>query len=429
MKQISACLRCLACLALVLSFLLPTLPARGAAIAAPCPAAATDGDPCLAVAAPVTDGRTLPDREIAPLPEDGETDRGSAPSDGGYGTYPMPRPEQTAGSATVLPLGARGAQKGAKSTGELRLVPGGMPFGIRIHTAGAMIVGLSEVVSGGRTVRPAYDAGVRTKDILIEIDGVAIKGAEDATKRIAAAGDRPLCFTLLRGDERVSCTVTPQKSDKDGRYQCGVWIRDTTSGIGTVTFMDPDSGLFGGLGHGVCDSDTGALVPLSSGSVQSVRLTGVVRGAKGTPGELKGAFSGGRIGSLVTNSECGVFGLLSDLPKASCEALPVAAAGEVKEGPATLLCTLGDDGIREYSVEISKIDHGGRPTKSFTVHVTDPTLLSRTGGIVQGMSGSPLIQDGKLIGAVTHVLVDDPTTGYGIFLENMLAAMKMRAVA
>lgn len=311
----------------------------------------------------------------------------------------------------------------------LRLLPGGMPFGIRVETQGVMVVGLSEVTTDGKTCRPAYDAGVRQKDILTAINGKAVTTAEEATALIAASGGASLSLTVLRGGETKEYTVTPRKSDKDGRYQCGLWLRDSASGIGTVTFIDPENGLFGGLGHGVCDSDTGALVPLARGNVLSVKLSGTVKGESGNPGELRGSFTGRRLGSVVTNSECGVFGVLTQVPAGKYPAMPVAAAAEVKAGEATVLCTLDGDGIGEYKVEISNIDHSARPTKSFTVHVTDPALLDKTGGIVQGMSGSPILQNGKIIGAVTHVLVDDPTTGYGIFIENMLTRMQMRAAA
>ncbi len=311
----------------------------------------------------------------------------------------------------------------------LCLCPGGMPFGIRVKTQGVMIVRLGDVISGGKSVSPAREAGVRVGDVLLALDGKAIADAEEATRRIAASNGKALTLSVLRGEEELSLTVTPRKADADGRYQCGLLIRDAASGIGTVTFFDSESGLFGGLGHGVCDSDTGKLIPLSRGIVQDVRICGVQRGESGKPGELQGGFTGRRLGSVVTNGECGVFGVLNELPKGKYAPVPVARAKEVEAGKATLLCTLGEDGIGEYEVEISNLDRGARPTKSFTVHVTDPRLLARTGGIVQGMSGSPLLQNGKLIGAVTHVLVEDPTTGYGIFLENMYTHMQMRQVA
>jgi stage IV sporulation protein B len=302
------------------------------------------------------------------------------------------------------------------------LIPGGMPFGVRLQTKGVMVVGLSEVVSGGKTYRPAYDGGVREKDLLVEINGKTVTTAEEASAAISAAGANSLTLTVLREGKRHDLRIIPKKCDKDGVFRTGIYLRDSVSGIGTVTFIEKEGGFFGGLGHGVCDSDTGALVPLLSGKVLPVRITGIEQGRSGEPGGLRGAFCAGRLGVLVTNSECGVFGVLSNPPAAAREAIPVCPSAEVKEGAATVLCTLGDDGVKEYTVEISSINRGARPTKSFTVRVTDPALLARTGGIVQGMSGSPIIQNGRLIGAVTHVLVDDPTTGYGIFIENMLAA-------
>ncbi len=346
----------------------------------------------------------------------------------GETVLPLPQEGET-GSLDFIRASFGLAMAAKTDISSLSLVPGGMPFGIRMETQGVMVVGLSEVVCGGKTCRPAHEAGLRQKDIITAINGKAVSTAEEATALISASGGAPLSITARRGDEVKEYTVTPRKSDKDGRYQCGMWLRDSASGIGTVTFIDPENGLFGGLGHGVCDSDTGALVPLARGNVLSVKLNGAVKGECGKPGELRGSFTGQRLGSVVTNSECGVFGVLHKIPTGKYPAMPVAAANEVKAGEAKVLCTLDDGGIGEYTVEISNIDHSARPTKSFSVRVTDPTLLSKTGGIVQGMSGSPIIQGGKLIGAVTHVLVDDPTTGYGIFIENMLARMQMRAAA
>ena len=325
---------------------------------------------------------------------------------------------------------AWGVFRTARSAGlPQRLIPGGMPFGLRMHTRGLLVVGTGEVVSGGRKLRPAYDGGLRAKDILLSVDGSSVSTVEELTARIGASGGKALTLTVARGDAQVTLKVTPARADADGRYQCGLLVRDAASGIGTVTFIDPESGLFGGLGHGVCDADTGVIMPLSRGTVTGVRIRSVIRGERGKPGELRGSITGERLGLLAENNECGVFGVLHRGQGSADTALPVAAASEVKEGAASVRCTLGEDGVREYSIEISRIDHSARPTKSFTVHVTDPELLARTGGIVQGMSGSPIIQNGKLVGAVTHVLVDDPTTGYGIFIENMLSHMNMRAAA
>ena len=312
-----------------------------------------------------------------------------------------------------------------KKEGELRLLPGGMPFGIRMTTAGVVVVGLGEVSVGGKKCRPAQEGGLRPRDTVIAIDGRTVTASEEVNAAIEASGGRALTFTVLRGGRRLDLRVTPVKGE--GGWQCGLWIRDSASGIGTVTFLDPQSGSFGGLGHGVCDGETGLLLPFGGGQVLSVKINDVVRGQSGKPGELRGAFTGKRLGILSRNTDCGVFGVMGGEVKG--KTLPVAMPDEVKEGQATLLCTLGDDGVQSYRVEISAIDRSAGATRSFSVRVTDPKLLDRTGGIVQGMSGSPLIQDGHLIGAVTHVLVDDPTSGYGIFLTTMLSEMKMKRAA
>ena len=306
----------------------------------------------------------------------------------------------------------------------LSLIVGGMPFGIRMQTKGVLVVSLGEIKCGGKSVSPAKDAGLRARDVITEIDGNATNDVTAVTAHIGASGGKTLTFTVLREGKTMQIPITPVRTD-EGKYGCGLFIRDSASGIGTVTFLDPETGIFGGLGHGVCDGESGALIPVSRGSVLSVRISGVVKGEKGKPGELRGAFSGKRLGSVTENSECGVFGVISSVPKELGAPIPVAAASEMREGKATIRCTLGDDGICEYEILIERIDHSARPTKSFTIRVTDERLLSRTGGIVQGMSGSPIIQNGKLVGAVTHVMINDPTEGYGIFIENMLSAAEM----
>ena len=329
-----------------------------------------------------------------------------------------------AGSPLFFSFSPTKEQKSEKS--ELLLLPGGQSFGVRLQSAGVLVVSLSEVTCGGRATHPAREAGLRARDIILTVDGASVEEAEQLTALISASGGRAMTLGVLRGKERLSLTLHPQKSDKSGSYAAGMYIRDSASGIGTVTFIMPDCGIFGGLGHGVCDSDTGALLPLSRGNVLSVAITGVARGEKGKPGELCGSFTGRRIGSIVTNSACGVFGLLNETPACTYGPTPT---GHAAVGEATILCTLGEDGVGEYKVEITRLNGGDGQTKSFCLRVTDERLLARTGGIVQGMSGSPILQNGRIVGAVTHVMVDDPTAGYGIFIENMLSAMKMRAVA
>ena len=206
-------------------------------------------------------------------------------------------------------------------------------------------------------------------------------------------------------------------------YKTGLWIRDSTAGIGTVTFYDASDGYFAGLGHGICDADTGTLMPLLSGVVVDVNLTDIVRGKAGSPGELKGSFSAEADGFLCGNTDCGVSGYLYRVPKNDAP-MAVASRKEIREGEAEILSDIAGDGVQRYSVRISNIDRDATGTKCFCIDVTDERLLSLSGGIIQGMSGSPVLQDGKIVGAVTHVLIGDPTKGYGIFAENMLSFEK-----
>ena len=193
-----------------------------------------------------------------------------------------------------------------------------------------------------------------------------------------------------------------------------------------MTFICPETFSFGGLGHGICDASSGEIVAMTRGSVVDVTISGVVKGAAGAPGEVKGYFSSGKTGTLISNTDCGVFGMFAEGPRnAVCEPLPVGLRGEVKEGAAYIYCTLDTNKIEKYEIQISAIDRNATGNKCFTVKVTDKALLEKTGGIIQGMSGSPIIQNGKIVGAVTHVLINDPSTGYGIFIENMLSAAQM----
>ena len=310
---------------------------------------------------------------------------------------------------------------------DLMLYPGGMPFGVKFYTDGVMVVGFCDIDTGKGSVNPAAKAGLHAKDVILKIDGEEIKGAPDMTARIEASGGKPMKLTCRRAGKEFETTLTPVLSAAEGQYKTGIWVRDSGAGIGTVTFLFPDSGVFAGLGHGICDADTGALVEMRKGAVSDVTISSVVKGAAGAPGELKGHFNPGRSGALLGNSNCGVWGVFSEVPETSCEPMPIGLRDDIQEGDAYILCTATDDGIQKYDIRISNIKRDAKGSKCFTVTVTDPDLLALTGGIVQGMSGSPIIQDGKIVGAVTHVLINDPTTGYGIFLENMLANMPVLA--
>ncbi|MBQ7778895.1 MAG: SpoIVB peptidase [Clostridia bacterium] len=305
---------------------------------------------------------------------------------------------------------------------EKRLCVGGFAFGVRFGTAGVLVLDTPSVISDGRKLTPALDAGIKVKDIITKVNGTEVNTAESISLLIGKS-EGGADITVKRGESEITVKVIPVKEDVTGIYRAGLKLKDSMAGIGTVTYVDPETGNFGGLGHGICDPETGVLMPLRSGSSMSVEIGGVIKGKSGRPGEIKGYFLSERTGNVKSNTVCGVFGYFSSLPSLG-EAIPVGTRNDVKEGKATVYSTLGDDGVKQYEVEISKIDRGSTDNKSFVITVTDPVLIERSGGIVQGMSGSPIVQDGKLVGAVTHVLISDPTRGYGVFIENMLNAAK-----
>ena len=310
-----------------------------------------------------------------------------------------------------------------RTFGNTLLCPGGMPFGAKIFTNGLIVVGFTEIDCTSGSKQPALDAGIHVKDIILEINEKPINGVEDLAEYIGTCDGNVLNFKLRRGEDIISLPVTPSLSLSENKYKTGMFVRDNTAGIGTVTFIDPQTGEFAGLGHGICDGSSGALLPLSRGIVMDVTISGVQKGTSGVPGELKGFFSSGKKGTLNGNSDAGVFGVLSVLPIGVSEetAIPIALKNEIQDGAAQIFCTLDESGIHAYDVTIRKI-RNTPDNKNMEVIVTDPRLIEKTGGIVQGMSGSPILQNGRIVGAVTHVLVNDPTRGYGIFIENMLEA-------
>ena len=308
------------------------------------------------------------------------------------------------------------------SDNEIRLYPGGMAFGAKIVSNGLTVVKFSE--TQGKNASSAYIAGIREGDIITKINDKNITNIEDFVKEINSSNGKELNFTVTRSGKALNFKVIPKYCTDDGKYKTGIWVKDSTSGIGTITFIVPETNAFGGLGHAICDSATGNPVNLTRGSVLDVSINGVVKGRVGAAGELKGSFKNNKIGTLTKNSYAGVFGLLSkDTYSPPEEAMKICPKEELKAGDAYIWCTFDSDKPQKYKIEISNIDYSNSNVKNFKVKVTDPSLLEKSGGIVQGMSGSPIIQNGKIVGAVTHVLINDPTQGYGIFIENMLNEM------
>ena len=312
------------------------------------------------------------------------------------------------------------------ASGEKLLIPGGIAFGVKFYTKGVMVVSLSDVTSADGHSNPAYEAGIRQSDVITAIDGNEVSSVTRLTELVEASEGQRITVTYLRNGKEYSVKLTPKYSDADEKYKTGIMVRDSGAGIGTVTYIDPADLTFGGLGHGICDNETGALMPMDRGSVLGVRINGIQKGAVGAPGEIKGCFTSAKTGTLRTNTQCGVFGAFTECPQGLIsEAIPTGSRDQLKEGDAEIICTLDDTGAHRYKVKISDINRTATGNKCFSVTVTDKALIEKTGGIVQGMSGSPIIQNGKLVGAVTHVLINDPAKGYGIFIENMLNAAQM----
>ena len=310
---------------------------------------------------------------------------------------------------------------------DLTVIPGGMPFGVKFMTEGVTVVGFCDVEIDGKKVNPASDAGLKLRDVILRVNGEPLMNAAGLTEKIENCNGKPLTLHCRRGKDEVEIQLKPVYSQSESRYKTGIWVRDSGAGIGTVTFILPDTGAFAGLGHGICDSDTGELVAMRRGTVSDVTISSVVKGAAGAPGELKGYFNPGKVGALLGNTSCGVWGVFSEIPESVAEPMKLGLRGDLHEGAAYILSTLDSNKTQQYDVEISNINRDASGSKCFTVKIKDDDLLAVSGGIVQGMSGSPIIQDGKLVGAVTHVLINDPTTGYGIFAENMLVNMPVPA--
>lgn len=322
-----------------------------------------------------------------------------------------------------LPAAAAAPQQQAAKYADMLVYPGGTPFGVRFGANEVTVLRLTRFVSSGKDVSPAAEAGILPEDVILAINGTKVTTLADFTGITESAGASPVTLTVRRRGKDIPIRVTPAKSDEGG-YRLGFLLKDTSAGIGTVTFIKADARAFGGLGHGICDAADGHVLEIGSGSISEVHINGVNGGRPGTPGELRGSFEGEVCGSLIANTEVGLFGMYASPRAGLGTPVAVAEADDVRTGPATIRCTLDDNRECDYGVEIVEINRDAdAKTKNYVLRVTDEKLLAKTGGIVQGMSGSPIFQSGKLVGAVTHVLVNDPTTGYGIYIGNMLDEM------
>ena len=308
---------------------------------------------------------------------------------------------------------------------DIKVIPSGEAIGVKIQTKGVLVVGLSSITTDdGKKRSPAADAGFEIGDTILEINKQKIEKDRDITNMVNNNQNESLNFLIERKGKKQNIEVLPVKSIEDSVYRIGLWVRDNIAGVGTMTFIDPDTNTFGALGHGITDIDSGVLVDISKGSVLKSKVASIQKARKTVQGEIVGIFyeSQNPYGKIVKNTNFGIYGTINITDRQKlAEPIPIALSYQIREGPAKILTTIDGNKIEEFDIEIQKVNRQNTSNKkSMLLKVTDKRLLDITGGIVQGMSGSPIIQDGKLIGAVTHVLVNDPTRGYGIFIEWML---------
>ncbi len=304
------------------------------------------------------------------------------------------------------------------------VVPIGKAIGMKLYTDGVLVVGMSEI--DGK--KPYENSGIKEGDRIIQINQKEIDTTEDLMKVVNTSNGNSLSIKYIRDETTITTSITPIKNENN-EYKLGLWVRDAAAGVGTLTFYEPSTNMFGTLGHGILDVDTSELIKIENGELVTTNILSVEKGQKGSPGEIRGTIeSGYTIGEISKNTEFGVFGLLnkpSYLNISNEKAMDVCLREEIKLGKAQIICEL-ENGKREYyDIEIQKIyTNNNQDNKSMLIKVTDDELIEKTGGIIQGMSGAPIIQNGKFVGAVTHVLVNDPTLGYGVFADIMLKQMR-----
>lgn len=295
----------------------------------------------------------------------------------------------------------------------------GNPFGMKIYTDGVLVIESTDISTESGTVNPALSAGIKTGDYIKTVDGQKITCNEELSQIVTESQGKTLQFEVVRNQKTFKCNLKPVIDTETGIYRIGIWVRDSSAGIGTLTFYSPVNDIVCGLGHGICDADTETLLNIDNGELVGANIVLVEKGSAGTPGALKGKFTYDSIADISLNCDMGVYGFAKEKISVS-NLTEVALKQEVSDGEAQILCTVDGDTPKLYSCVIKKINSNGSKTQNLSVTVTDRELIEITGGIVQGMSGSPILQNGKLVGALTHVLINDSLTGYGIYAENML---------
>lgn len=322
---------------------------------------------------------------------------------------------------SVFPPEQAEASTGTAGSGTVLL--GGMPVGIYMETDGVMVLNTEQIEGvDGKEYEPAANL-VRSGDYITAVDHREISGKRELLEAVEEISGGKVILTIRRGDETMDIKLNPVEYAPD-EYRLGIWVRDNVQGLGTVTFLTEQS-RFGALGHGIHDTDTNVLMSISDGTVYRTSIQDIIRGTDGSPGSMEGIIVYNNynvLGTIDKNTEAGIYGTIERIDELFEEQIPIETAGkdEIMTGPATIRCFI-DNELKEYEIQVTDIDtSGSEVNKGLVIQVTDPELLEKTGGIIQGMSGSPIIQNGKLIGAVTHVFVQDSTMGYGIFIENMM---------
>ena len=312
----------------------------------------------------------------------------------------------------------------------ISVVPVGKLAGLKLYTNGIMVVGMTEITGqDGQKYKPHENTDIQEGDVILEVNGNSLSSSDDLMKCINECNGNEMTILCARDNETFEVKITPVKTST-GSYKIGLWVRDSAAGVGTVTFYNPDSGLFGALGHGIVDIDTEKLIDIQSGEFVTTKIINVIKGTSGEPGKIQGTVDNQKtIGEIYSNTIFGVYGKLTDteaLDIDETDLIPVASRNDIETGAAKILCCVENGEVREYDIEIKKLYlNNSSNNKSMLIEVTDEELLQKTGGIIQGMSGCPIIQNGKFIGAITNVLVSDPTTGYAVFADMMIKELNM----
>lgn len=304
------------------------------------------------------------------------------------------------------------------------VVPVGKAIGMKLYTEGVLVVGMSEI--NGK--KPYENSGIQEGDAIIEINNEQIENTNDLIETVNKSNGTTVEVKYKRNEQTITTSIEPAKVNEN-EYKLGLWVRDAAAGVGTMTFYEPSSGMFAALGHGIADIDTSELINIESGELTTTNILSIVKGQKGTPGEIRGTIENSEsLGSIYKNTSFGVYGKVQSKNKLdinNMEEMDVALRDEIKTGKAQILCELENGKTEKYDVEIKKLYlNNNENNKSMVIKITDEKLIEKTGGIIQGMSGAPIIQNGKFIGAVTHVLVNDPTVGYGVFADIMIKQLK-----